>query len=134
MDAVRNHGNALKETNLSRPLMSSQNPCDETLVTSTPKVPSPCGEDFVLVLPDRTQCSVEATCTQPVVLRQLQARFQPELRFTGGMLDMHVGSGFFAGEEVEPIAPHSKNRRTHAPSGMSKVRWVASGNDRAERP
>ena len=57
MDAARNHGKALNETNLSRSLMRSQNPCGETLATSTPKVPSPCREDFALVLPDRPQCS-----------------------------------------------------------------------------
>ena len=114
MDAARNHGKALNETNLSRSLMSSQNPCDETLVTSTSKMLPPGGEDFTFVLLNGTQRRVDPTHAQPVVFRQLQAWFKPELRFTGGMLDMDVGPRFFAGEEVEPIAPYSKNRRTHA--------------------
>ena len=120
MDAARNHGKAPNEINLSRSLISSQNPCGETLVTSTSEVPSPCGEDFALVLLNRAQCSVEAARTQPVVLRQLQARSQPELRFTGDMLDMDVGPRFFTGEEIEPIAPYSKNRSDSRTLGYVK--------------
>jgi hypothetical protein len=46
---------------------------------------------------------------QSVVLRQLQARAQPELCFTAGVLDMHVRPRLFAGKEV-PVYSQRDNK------------------------
>jgi hypothetical protein len=56
MDASRNQGKALNETNLSFSAISSQNPYDEMLVTSTSKMFLPRFADFTFVLPNGSEC------------------------------------------------------------------------------
>ena len=60
----------MKETKRSSLPISSQKPCSDTFVTSTP---------------------VDTPFHEPVVLRQVDARVEPELGFAGRVLDMHRG-------------------------------------------
>ena len=53
---------------------------------------------------------------------QLHARFDPELRFSVGVLNVDVDPPFFAREEVEPKALGPKNCRTHGASLAQAVR------------
>ena len=47
------------------------------------------------------------------VHRQLDARINPELRFTISVLHVNVSASLLAGEEVEAKPLRSKNRWTH---------------------
>jgi hypothetical protein len=68
----------------------SQNPCFETFVTSTIEMGFPRVADFILMLQDQSKSARDAPPTQTVILRQLNSRLQPELRFTLCVIDMHV--------------------------------------------
>ncbi len=65
------------------------------------------------MLLNNPESCVDPFAGQSVVLRQIHAGVQPELCFAAGVLDVHVGSWLFAGEEVKPVAPNSQNGRTH---------------------
>ena len=52
-DASRNQGNSSNGTNNSRSPTNSQNPCGDTLVTSTGEVLGPGGADLIEVLLDQ---------------------------------------------------------------------------------
>ena len=66
------------------------------------------------MLLDQAQCSCEPLRGQSVVCGELDAGVDPELRFPGRMADVNVRAPLLAGEEEEPIASISKDRRTHA--------------------
>ena len=51
---------------------------------------------------------------EAIVGKQLDGRVNPELGLAIGVLNVHMGSRFFAREKVKAIAPNPKDRRTHA--------------------
>lgn len=50
---------------------------------------------------------------QPVVLRNRDLRLKPDFRLACFVMNVNMHSRFFSREEVEPIPPRPKNRRTH---------------------
>jgi hypothetical protein len=50
---------------------------------------------------------------EPVIRVEFNGRFDPELRFTVSMLDMHVRTRFFSREEVEAEASNAEDCRAH---------------------
>ena len=50
------------------------------------------------------------------VCRQFNDRLDPEFRFAGGMMHVHVRSPFLAREKVEPKPSDAQDRWTHGPS------------------
>src|SRR5882672_4565251 len=114
MDASRNHGNCWNATNNSWSSMISQNPWGDTLVTSAGEVLRPSASDFMKMLLDQIPGLCQLLGLQPVVGVKRDHWFNPELRLTRRMLDMHMGSRLLAREEIEAIATDPENRRTHA--------------------
>ena len=49
----------------------------------------------------------------PIVRVEFNRRFNPELRFAIGMLDMHMWPAFLTRKEVEPKPSNAQDRRTH---------------------
>jgi len=50
---------------------------------------------------------------EAIIRIKLNPRFNPELRFTVGMLDMYVGTRLFSREEVKAEPSNSEDSRTH---------------------
>lgn len=113
MEASRNQGNFSKDTNNSSPPISSQNPCGETLATSTAEVPVPSGADFISVFLNPGQRDAKLPIVQTMILRQGYLGLKPELCFPIRALHMDVATKFFAREEIEPENSVPKNRWAH---------------------
>lgn len=77
--------------NNSRAPARIQIPCRETCVTSTPEVLTPCGSDGISTFPHDVLDLAKLPIGQADVVTQLDARFQPVLRFSvrGGHVHMH---------------------------------------------
>jgi hypothetical protein len=114
MVASRNQGNSSNGKKRSVPFIKIQKPLTDTLVTSTAEVGLPRFADFMFVLLDEPKQRVDLSRIEPVVLRQLNLRFEPKLRFTARTLHMHVHSRLFAGKKIEAVWPLPKDRWTHA--------------------
>src|SRR5690606_1603246 len=108
-----NQGNSANATNNSRSPTKSQNPCCETLVTSTGEVLGPGAAELMGVLLNQFQCLGQAPRLEPVVPFDLHCGLEPELGLALGVLHVHVRSRLFAREEVEAIAADPKDGRTH---------------------
>src|SRR3990172_10503866 len=113
MVASANHGKSRNDTNNSRSSSSSQRPFGEMLVTSTAKVRFPSVADLIGVLPSKAQRRGQALLGQSPVLRDLDARVQPELGLPGGVLHVHMRPSLLAGEEVEAVPLHPDDGRAH---------------------
>src|SRR6266516_3995077 len=80
-EASRNHGKSLNGTNNSRSARKSQNPCGETLVTSTGEVFRPSVADFIQMLLDQLLRFGYLLRFEAKVRGKLDDRFNPEFRF-----------------------------------------------------
>ena len=105
--------------------MISQNPWGDTLVTSAGEVLRPSASDFIKMLLDQIPSLCQLLGLQPVVGVKLDHWFNPELRLTRRMLDVHMGSRFLAREEIEAIATDPENRRTHATKNIRLISGVS---------
>ena len=88
--------------------MNSQNPCGETLVTSTGEVLGPGATDFIQMLLNQFCRLVQARGIEPIV-----GRFEPELRLAVGMVHVYMHARLFAREEIETKPADAKDRRIH---------------------
>lgn len=93
--------------------MNNQNPWGETFVTSTREVLRPGAADFIQMLLDQVLGFCDLLGFEPVVRVEFNSRFDPELRFAVGMLDMHMRPPLLAGEEVESESSNPQDCRTH---------------------
>lgn len=50
---------------------------------------------------------------EPVIRLEFNGRFEPELRFTVSVLDMHMRTRFFSREEVKTEASNAEDCRAH---------------------
>jgi hypothetical protein len=69
--------------------------------------------DLILVLLDEFERCRESVAGESIVPRKFQPRLQPELGLPGWMLDVHMGTRLFTGEEVKSIATDTENRGAH---------------------
>ena len=82
-------------------------------------------DDFTLMLPNVPNRDSDPAIGQPVVLGKADRRLDPELRFSGRVLDVDVDSRLLAREEEESEAALSKNGRTHRNSlHQSPCGWL----------
>src|ERR1700704_335332 len=87
-----NQGNSVYGRNSSLSRASSQTPCAEICVTSTPEVLVPRANDpAIVVLHDRFSF-LELLARQPVIPSELQLRFQPELCLTATSFNVNVAA------------------------------------------
>jgi len=113
--ALRNHGNSLNGTNNSSPPRRSQKPCHEIFVTSTAEVLSPSDPDFIDAFLDYLPRESQLALVQTIVPREIDGRFDPELRFSTFALHVNMHTFFFTGEEQKPKSPLAENCWTHGP-------------------
>jgi hypothetical protein len=113
MEASSNHGKSLNETNNSLCPSSSQKPWGEMLVTSASEVAAPRCPDFIASPFENSTNDRDFTLLQTVVLGELEARLQPEFRFTFARSDVNVHSSFLPRKEEKAVRAFAKDRRTH---------------------
>jgi hypothetical protein len=111
--ARRNQGKRSNDRNRSSLRWSTQNPCFDTLVTSTSEVLVPCPSDFLLMLVNQAQCVKQVYRLQAMILRQRDDRIQPDLCLAVRRLHMNVQPILLSREEEKPQVSAAEHGWTH---------------------
>jgi hypothetical protein len=67
----------------------------------------------MLVPPDEFESRAQSPSSEAIVLRQLNLRLKPELRFSFNVVHMHMRTEFLPREEEKPKTLLAEDRRAH---------------------
>jgi hypothetical protein len=73
----------------------------------------PASADFMLMPPDEFESRIQSPISEAVVLRQIDFRLKPKLRFPLNVMHMYVRTRFLPREEEKPKSFLAEDCRAH---------------------